>query len=118
MNVELPINIAREMYKSGNEKLFNFAKKYYLTDDLEFKLKFGDIISNNKFIVILDVINTDRQIIPIIYYNIEGHKFGYKTNKTKYSDLGSIDNYKYASSDEKHFLFSEIKKLLIKNALF
>lgn len=114
MNVELPISIAREMYKSGNEKLFNFAKKYYLTDDLEFKPKFGDIIANDKIIVVLDVINKNGDVIPIIYYDIIKDKLKYKDNDILFN-IGDANSYKFATNDEKYFFFSKIKKQLQNN---
>lgn len=111
MNVELPISIAREMYKSGNEKLFNFAKKYYFTNDLEFKPKFGDIIANNEIIAILDVINKNGYVIPIIYYNIKEDKLKYRDNDVLFN-IGDSNSYKFATNDEKYFFFSKIKKQL------
>lgn len=115
MNVELPISIAKEMYKSGNEKLFNFAKKYYLTDDLEFKPKFGDIIIDNDFITILDFINKNGYVIPNIYYNIKEDKIKYRTDNDSVLHLGISDGYRFATNDEKCFFFSKIKKQLQNN---
>lgn len=113
MKVELPISIAKEMYKSGNEKLFNFAKKYYFTDDLEFKPRYGDIITNDGFITILDFIDESGYVIPIIYYNVEEDRIKYRTDNDSVLHLGISNEYRFATNDEKHLFFSKIKKQLL-----
>lgn len=114
MKVELNIDIARAMYKSGNEALYNFAKLYYLIEDLDFNPKFGDIISNKDYIVIVNNIENDI-VLPIIYYDINENKLKCVDYHSNLLNIGNLNIYRHANESEKKFLLSEIKKQLKQN---